>query len=376
LVILMKTEEAQSDEEDDLKVQNESDEKTYSQSYELPVAESPVNESSVAPVVPVPEVKQEPIIEQKPEESVTAICNCGKSYQLKTAYIGKLVKCQDCGDQMRVGTEVELHERPQSYQSASSQVSGVDLDPVFDRDKFLLRQKLLSISEKYYVWDEDGRQIAFVERPRHMLKNGLAMFVGIIAAFISLISGCYFAMSFESRGVLAFLILLTLIGSFLIGFMVILAMIAKRHVTFFRDDNKQESLLEVFQDKKFQFPIASYTIKDKTGAVIAYLKKNYVHNILRKKWHCTYPDGSLCCIAVEDSIILSLLRRVLSDFYGLLRTNFIITTPDPDEIIGEFNRKFTLLDRYVLDLTGDSNRYLDRRIGLALGVMLDTGENR
>ena len=45
-------------------------------------------------------------------------------------------------------------------------------------------------------------------------------------------------------------------------------------------------------------------------------------------------------------------------------------------MIGEFNRKLTLLDRYVLDLTADRERVFDRRIALALGVMLDTGERR
>ena len=45
-------------------------------------------------------------------------------------------------------------------------------------------------------------------------------------------------------------------------------------------------------------------------------------------------------------------------------------------MIGEFNRKFTILDRYVLDMTADPAHELDRRIALALGVMLDTGERR
>jgi len=43
---------------------------------------------------------------------------------------------------------------------------------------------------------------------------------------------------------------------------------------------------------------------------------------------------------------------------------------------GEFNRKLTILDRYVLDMRADTTRSLDRRIALALGVMLDTGERR
>ncbi len=73
--------------------------------------------------------------------------------------------------------------------------------------------------------------------------------------------------------------------------------------------------------------------------------------------------------------MLSLLRRVLGTFFGFLRTNFLFLGPG-GEVLGEFNRKFTLLDRYVLDLTADPERTLDRRLALAAGVMLDTGERR
>ena len=73
--------------------------------------------------------------------------------------------------------------------------------------------------------------------------------------------------------------------------------------------------------------------------------------------------------------MLSLLRRVLGTFFGLLRTNFLFLRPD-GEVLGEFNRKFTLLDRYVLDLTADTERTFERRLALATGIMLDTGERR
>ena len=84
----------------------------------------------------------------------------------------------------------------------------------------------------------------------------------------------------------------------------------------------------------------------------------------------------MLCVAKEDSFILSLLRRLIGPFFGLLRTNFVILAPDEGQVLGEFNRKFTILDRYSLNMSGDANRTLDRRIALALGVMLDTGERR
>jgi hypothetical protein len=40
------------------------------------------------------------------------------------------------------------------------------------------------------------------------------------------------------------------------------------------------------------------------------------------------------------------------------------------------NRKLAIRDHYVLDLGEDPQRQLDRRIAIAAGVLLDTGEKR
>jgi hypothetical protein len=95
---------------------------------------------------------------------------------------------------------------------------------------------------------------------------------------------------------------------------------------------------------------------------------------VRRRWEVKNSYGVRLCLAKEDSIILSLLRRTGIPIFLFLRTNFIFLRGQ--DVIGEFNRKFTLLDRYVLDMTADAGRSIDRRIALALGVMLDTGERR
>jgi hypothetical protein len=117
-------------------------------------------------------------------------------------------------------------------------------------------------------------------------------------------------------------------------------------------------------------------VKTAAGDTLAILKKTYLHNVVRKRWYVEGPGGEPLAMAIEDSIVLSLLRRVLGPFFGFLRTNFVLVRGQDAEIFGEFNRKFTLLDRYVLDLSADTARAFDRRIALALGVMLDTGERR
>ncbi len=48
-------------------------------------------------------------------------------------------------------------------------------DPAFDRDKFLLRQKHFAINQKYYIQDEKGRNILFVERPIFFMQSCLSL---------------------------------------------------------------------------------------------------------------------------------------------------------------------------------------------------------
>ena len=294
--------------------------------------------------------------------SVRVLCQCGTSYELKDEFAGRLVKCPQCGRENRApGTAAAVATAPQA-------------DRAFERDVFLLRQQMLRISEKYDVCDEQGQKIVYVERPAHLLRNVGAILAGLIVA--SVFTGLCIAASDAMKGSAGETVF-GLIG--VIGFLPVLLLVAvplsaKRHVTFYRDQSKRERLLEILQDKKFQPIVATYTVRDPRGKPLAHFAKNYLYNVFRKRWYVKAPDGTVLYMAKEDSIILSLLR--IGPLLGILRTNFIICRGDSDEVIGEFNRKFTILDRYVLDLKADRTRSLDRRVGLALGVMLDTGERR
>jgi uncharacterized protein YxjI len=268
-------------------------------------------------------------------------------------------------------------QQPLSITGREPPVSPSDTDPVFDRDKFLLRQKALAIKEKYYVTDDSGAPLMFVERPA-LLTQQLIMLGGVAAAFfggtfvMSLLSGTVGTMMGESVGqvfsFVGFLAVLALTG------LVFVLLVPKRHVTFYKDDSKVEKLLEIKQLNKLEFPYANFSILDRAGNSIGSLRKNVLFDYIRRRWQVKNANGLQLCMAKEDSIILSLLRRTGIPIFLFLRTNFIFLRGE--EVIGEFNRKLTLLDRYVLDLSADRQRVFDRRLALALGVMLDTGERR
>jgi uncharacterized protein YxjI len=294
-----------------------------------------------------------------PEAAVT--CRCGQTYHLRDEFMGRTITCPECHEELRVLSDMVRRQT----------------DSAFDRDKFLLRQKHLSLSEKYYIWDEQDRPVLFIERPRHLLRNlGATLAAGAVGMLV--VTGFIALGTIIQVEVLSILITLFGVAVFLpISLFIYLSLAQKRHITFYRDDSRQEPLLQILQDQKLYFITASYTVNDAQGEVVARLRKNHLYDIFRKHWHCHAPDDTLICTAKEDSIVLSLLRRVLnSNLFGLLRTNFIIVAGPEAHRVGEFNRKFTILDRYVLDMSYDARRIIDRRVALALGVMLDTGERR
>src|SRR5688500_2960769 len=102
--------------------------------------------------------------------AVVVSCRCRNTYTLKDEYAGKLVECPQCG---------AVNKASESTLTPKSQA-----DEVFNRDIFLLRQKHLSINQKYQVSDEQGNPILFVERPTYFWRTLLALGVAWVAMMV------------------------------------------------------------------------------------------------------------------------------------------------------------------------------------------------
>ncbi|MFH0901782.1 MAG: hypothetical protein V2A73_14225 [Pseudomonadota bacterium] len=295
--------------------------------------------------------------------------SCGQSFSLKDELAGKLVQCPACGENLRVPMVAVGSSLPARL------AQRVDLDQAFQHQKFLLRQKHFAISDKYSVGDEQGTPILFVHRPAHLLRNIGALFAGLAAGVLCIAFFASVAAAFDGTvGTIIWLVAIPATLAVVLVFGVGLS--AKRHVTFYSDETKTKRLLCVEQDRKWMPIVATFTVRDPAGQVLGRLSKNYLYNFIRKRWYCHGADGVLLATIKEDSIILSLMRRFLGPLFGLLRTNFVFLRGDSEHVIGEFNRKLTLLDRYVLDMSADESGHLDPRLAIATGVMLDTGERR
>jgi len=298
---------------------------------------------------------------------------CNTAFRVNDEFAGKKVRCNVCDVVIQLAGIPQVPDVPFSP----------DLDPVFHEDKFLLHQKLMTINTKYVVLNGAGNEIMYVNRPTFLFRQLLAV-VGLLAALILLIPSLIISLVvLQPKAGDIVTGILVVVGAGLVilaGVFVWAMLVPKRHILFYRDEKQQQLLLEILQDKKFAFYMASYTVRTANGETLGQFKKDYFAGLLRKRWDGFDAVGKQILIIREDSIVLSLLRRVMGSFYGLLRTNFLIFQATPDgkdgTFVGEFNRKFTLFDRYVLDCTHDRTRILDRRMAMALGVLLDTGEGR
>lgn len=272
---------------------------------------------------------------------------------------------------------VQLRESSPEDDLTASARDPQTVDPAFERDRFLLRQQVLTINQKYEVWDEQGQAILFVERPAHFLQNlgaaiGGLLAGGVIGVICFLVLRLAFGPDPQSMGLLVFAAGLSLLlcGAAMVAAGTLLS--AKRHVTFYRDASRSERMLEIKQDRKLMLVRQHFTVLDSEGRTIGLFTKNTFSDILRKRWVCSGPRGQIVCVAKEE-FWHALLSRTLGKLFPM---NFIFYRGDGADQIGQFSRRFTLLDRYVLDVSGDRSRAVDRRLVLALGVMLDTGERR
>ena len=189
----------------------------------------------------------------------------------------------------------------------------------FERDKFLLNQKVLSLGNKYTIFNEENQPLFYVDRPVFKLKA---------------------------------------------------------HIGVYEDEARSRKVLTLFQDAILAVNL-SFTVLDEREQPIASLKRQGWLSLLRRTWKIYDASGREIAQAHEDSWWKALARRIpyVEVVGDLIRTNFIVTRPD-GHTLGEFIRRYSFTDKYVMDMTADPSRTLDRRIVVALAVVLDNAERR
>jgi hypothetical protein len=152
----------------------------------------------------------------------------------------------------------------------------------------------------------------------------------------------------------------------------------KEDIRFYGDEGETDELFRIKARSMLDFGGARYDVfagEEKIGQ----LWHKFGESLVRTTWHVSGPADEEVALARERSAAGAIARRLV-DFvpyiggYVPIPYNFEILLDG--EVAGGMDRKFKVRDQYVLDLSGDRERRLDRRLAIALAVGLDTLQNR
>ena len=152
----------------------------------------------------------------------------------------------------------------------------------------------------------------------------------------------------------------------------------REDIRFFADEGETQELFRIKARRVIDIG-GRYDVHDAAGQPIGVLEHQFRKSLLRSTWRILSPSDEELAVAKEKNAFLAVARRVV-DFlpYGEwvpIPYDFVIHAGERE--LGHFTRKFlSVRDRYTLDLSGDTDKRVDRRHGIALGIGLDALQNR
>jgi uncharacterized protein YxjI len=152
----------------------------------------------------------------------------------------------------------------------------------------------------------------------------------------------------------------------------------REDIRFYADEQETEELFQIKARNILDMGGSRYDVYAGEKQIGA-LEHQFRASLIRSTWRVRDASNQEIAVARERSLPLAIARRVIDfvpDVGGLIPIPYNFDLLIEDKVIGTINRKFQLRDRYVLDVSGDHERRLDRRLAIALAIGLDTLQNR
>lgn len=153
----------------------------------------------------------------------------------------------------------------------------------------------------------------------------------------------------------------------------------KEHIRFFADEAESQELFHIKARTWLDTGGSKYDVVDAQDGQIGLLEHLFKQSLLRSTWRISNAAGEEIAVARERSQVMAILRRAIDfvpDYGGLIPIPYNFDIVSGDDPIGKMDRRFKLRDSYALDLSGDPDKALDRRLAIALAIGLDTLQNR
>jgi uncharacterized protein YxjI len=156
----------------------------------------------------------------------------------------------------------------------------------------------------------------------------------------------------------------------------------KEDIRFYADASKQQELMRIKARQAFD-PRARYDVTDADGTKLGEIQKVFGASLLRSTYAIFGADGEELAQATEKSLAVALFRRLvgfvpyLGDFADWLPIPYHFDFKRGEQVLGTHERQLLKLrDVYTIDMSGDPDRTVDRRLVLALAVGMDALQAR
>ncbi len=189
------------------------------------------------------------------------------------------------------------------------------MNPAFSFNQYLLKRQVFALTGKFRFFDPSGRLVLFSEQKMFKLREDIRVY---------------------------------------------------------SDESKTQEVLMIKARQIIDFSAAFDVVDSATGQKVGALRRKGLASILRDEWEILDVSDNVIGKLVEDSMGLAMLRRFLS---GLIPQNYdiLLGTNRVADLKQPFNPFAYQLD---INFTMDVNRLLDRRLGIAAGILLAAIEGR
>ena len=190
------------------------------------------------------------------------------------------------------------------------------MNPIFEHRTYLLQRQVFALTGKFRFFDPSGKLVLFSEQKMFRLREDIRVYA---------------------------------------------------------DEGKQQEVLMVKARQIIDFAAAYDVVDSATGEKVGALRRKGWNSIVRDEWEVLDAQDQPIGKLFEDSVGLALLRRLLLG--SLLPQNYDLTIGQTRA--ADRKQRFNLF-RYELDLdlSMDTARQLDPRLGIAAAILLAAVEGR
>ncbi|HNC09998.1 MAG TPA: hypothetical protein PLX14_14905 [Anaerolineales bacterium] len=146
----------------------------------------------------------------------------------------------------------------------------------------------------------------------------------------------------------------------------------REDIRVYADETKAQEVLMIKARQIIDFSAAFDVVDSVSGMKIGALRRKGLQSILRDEWEILDVNDAVIGTLVEDSMGMALLRRFLTNLvpqnYDLLVRG--VRVADYKQNFNPFTYELNI------DFTMDTSGQLDRRLGVAAGILLAAVEGR